>query len=103
MKRTIPSPLRRTLARNLRAARATLGWSQERLAAEANLNRTYLSAVEREEQNISLDNLYKLSVALGLDAKHLIDTRADLTDNGLAQARQSFTLGANVLSEPPEG
>lgn len=103
MKRTVPSPLRRILARNLRSARATLGWSQERLAAEANLNRTYLSAVEREEQNISLDNLYKLSVALELDAKHLIDTRADFTEDGLAQARQSFTLASNVLSDPPKG
>ena len=40
----------------MRMLRAERGWSQERLAEEAGLNRTYLSAVERSEQNISIDN-----------------------------------------------
>jgi transcriptional regulator with XRE-family HTH domain len=52
--------------------RAALGWSQERLAEEAGLNRTYLSAVERSEQNISLDNIYKISAALGTPASELL-------------------------------
>lgn len=91
MKRTVPSPLRRILARNLRTVRATLGWSQERLAAEASLNRTYLSAVEREEQNISLDNIHKLAVALDLAACHLIDASADLGPEGIASLRTGST------------
>lgn len=78
MKRTDPSPLRHVLARNLRAVRARFGWSQERLAAEAGLNRTYLSAVERSEQNISLDNIHKLSLALGIEARDLLDRQADI-------------------------
>ena len=57
----------------MRKMRAERGWSQERLAAEADLNRTYLSAVERSEQNISLDNIYKISVALDVGAAALID------------------------------
>jgi transcriptional regulator with XRE-family HTH domain len=93
VKRTVPSPLRRILARNLRSIRATLGWSQERLAAEAGVNRTYLSAVEREEQNISLDNIHKLAVALELEAMHLINARADFSVDGLAHLR----------SQPPTG
>lgn len=87
MKRTVPSPLRRILARNLRSIRATLGWSQERLAAEAGLNRTYLSAVEREEQNISLDNIHKLAVALELEAMNLINARADFSAESLEHLR----------------
>ena len=51
----------------MRRLRAERGWSQERLAEEAGLNRTYLSAVERSEQNISIDNLYR--VAVGLDVE----------------------------------
>ena len=94
MKRTVPSPLRRILARNLRSIRATLGWSQERLAAEAGLNRTYLSAVEREEQNISLDNIHKLAVALELEAMHLINARADFSVDGLAHLRSHPLTGA---------
>lgn len=76
MKSTVPSPLRGIPARNLRAIRARIGWSQERLAAAAELNRTYVSAVERGEQNISIDNIYKLSKALGVDAQHLLDEEA---------------------------
>jgi transcriptional regulator with XRE-family HTH domain len=72
VKRTTKSPLRDILARNLRVLRAERGWSQERLAAEAGLNRTYLSAVERSEQNISLDNIHKIAKALNMDANLLI-------------------------------
>lgn len=71
MKRTPKSPLRDVLARNLRRLRGERGWSQERLAHEAGLNRTYLSAVERSGQNISLDNINKLAVAFGQSAASL--------------------------------
>ncbi|WP_241462681.1 helix-turn-helix transcriptional regulator [Tateyamaria sp. ANG-S1] len=60
------------LARNLRVFRAEHGWSQERLAHEAGLNRTYLSAVERSEQNISVDNIARLADAMGVEAWLLI-------------------------------
>ncbi len=103
MKRTVPSPLRRILARNLRSVRATLGWSQERLAAEANLNRTYLSAVEREEQNISLDNIHKLAAALDLDACHLIDAGSDFSPEGLARLRTGSPPAQAVLPDDPAG
>ncbi|MEJ6508400.1 MAG: helix-turn-helix transcriptional regulator [Octadecabacter sp.] len=77
MTRTPKSPLRHTLARNLRLIRAEKGWSQERLAAEAGLNRTYLSAVERSEQDMSLDNLYRLAQGLGVEASNLIKSKDD--------------------------
>ncbi|MBU2867465.1 helix-turn-helix domain-containing protein [Pacificibacter marinus] len=72
MKRIPKSPLRDTLARNMRLLRAEKGWSQERLAAEAGLNRTYLSAVERSEQNISIDNLHRVAEGLGVQAFSLL-------------------------------
>lgn len=56
----------------MRMLRAELGWSQERLAEEAGLNRTYLSAVERSEQNISIDNLYRVAVGLGVESWTLL-------------------------------
>lgn len=68
VKRTPKSKLRDVLARNLRLLRADRGWSQERLAHEAGLNRTYLSAVERSEQNISVDNVARLAIALHVEA-----------------------------------
>lgn len=72
MKRTPKSPLRDILARNLRLHRAERGWSQERLALDAGLNRTYLSAVERSEQNISVDNIARIADALGVEAWMLL-------------------------------
>ena len=43
---------------------AERGWSQEALALEAGLHRTFVAHVERQARNISLDNLERLAVAL---------------------------------------
>ena len=68
MKTTPKSPLRDVVARNMRKLRADRGWSQEFLANKCGLNRTYLSAVERSEQNISLDNIYRLAKGFDIDS-----------------------------------
>ena len=72
MKATPKSPLRDIVARNMRRLRAERGWSQEHLAHECGLNRTYLSAVERSEQNISIDNLYRVARGLGIEGWMLL-------------------------------
>ena len=72
MKRTPKSALRGVLATRLRRRRAELGWSQERLAFESGLNRTYVSAVERSEQNMSVDNVARVAAALGVGAWQLM-------------------------------
>lgn len=56
---------RQCLAENLKQLRTELGWSQERLALEAGLHRTFVAHVERGSRNISLDNIDKLALALG--------------------------------------
>lgn len=60
------------MARNMRRLRAERGWSQEYLANECGLNRTYLSAVERSEQNISIYNLYRVAQGLGVESGMLL-------------------------------
>lgn len=49
----------------VRGARELRGWTQEDLAAEAGLDRTYIGGVERGERNVALLNMNKLAVALG--------------------------------------
>lgn len=56
--------LRAVLAYRVRSLRVERGWSQERLALECELDRTYVSAVERSKWNISLSNIERLSKAL---------------------------------------
>lgn len=52
--------------RAIRKRRHELGWSQEHLAARANLHRTYVADIERGTRNISLENIIKLTLALEL-------------------------------------
>jgi DNA-binding XRE family transcriptional regulator len=46
-------PLRDVLAKKMRRLRAARSLSQEALAHECGINRTYLSGVERSERNVS--------------------------------------------------
>lgn len=69
--------LRAVLADNLRRFRANLGLSQEALADEAQLHRTFVGAVERRERNISLDNIEKLATALKIAPYELLRPKDD--------------------------
>jgi transcriptional regulator with XRE-family HTH domain len=59
----------------MRRLRAERGLSQERLAFESGLNRTYLSAVERAERNVSIDNIAR--IARGLEVEPWVLLRGD--------------------------
>lgn len=56
----------------VRSARLALGLSQEKLAMDCGLDRTYISSVERGKRNVSLINIHKLAMALGVAASDLI-------------------------------
>ncbi|MBN9583558.1 MAG: helix-turn-helix transcriptional regulator [Afipia sp.] len=55
---------RRVLAQNVKAARDALKLSQEKLALEAEIDRTYISGIERGLRNPSLDLIVKLAANL---------------------------------------
>lgn len=68
-------PAREALALNLIALRQQRGWSQEALALEAGLHRTFVAHVERHARNISIDNIEKLAAALGVQTFELLVPR----------------------------
>lgn len=49
------------------------GWSQEKLALEADIDRTYLPGIEKGERNVSITVVEKLAIALGVEIKYLFD------------------------------
>ncbi len=47
--------------------RTEKGWSQEKLALTAELDRTYIPSIEKGERNVSIEVIYKLAKALDID------------------------------------
>lgn len=70
--RTPTLSAREALALNLIRLRGERGWSQEALALEAELHRTFVAHVERQARNISLDNVEKLAKVFGLQTYELL-------------------------------
>lgn len=64
--------LRRRFATNIRAKRAERGWSQEELAFEAGLHRTYISGIERGLRNVGIDNIKVIAKALNVEPSELL-------------------------------
>lgn len=60
------------LAENLKALRLSAGISQEELADRAGLHRTYVSSVERAQRNVTLENIFALARALGVNPSALV-------------------------------
>ncbi|TWO81651.1 helix-turn-helix domain-containing protein [Denitratisoma oestradiolicum] len=61
------------LARNIKLLRGQRGWSQEVLAFEAGLHRTFVAHVERGARNISLTNIERIALALEVSVSRLFE------------------------------
>jgi len=64
--------IRKLVGKNLRKYRKASGYSQESLAHEIDLHRTYVSGIERGIRNPSIESLAKLAKALGIPAWKLL-------------------------------
>ena len=68
-----PEKIRIAFGRRLREIRKAKGVSQEQLAAISELDRSYVGSVERGQRNISLENIFRLSLALDVPASELLE------------------------------
>lgn len=71
--------LRAVLAENLRRLRKERGLSQEAFADLADIDRTYVSALERQLYAATLDVLEQLAVALDVEPVELIQHSSVVT------------------------
>lgn len=65
--------VRKKFGKRMRELRKVVNLSQEGLGFKANIHRTYIGSIERGEQNVSLDNIYKLAKALKVPMKELFE------------------------------
>ncbi len=63
--------LRKVLGDRVRQLRKQRGYSQESFAEAAGLHRTYIGAIERGEQNVSLDNIGHIAQTLKIKIANL--------------------------------
>jgi transcriptional regulator with XRE-family HTH domain len=73
----------------LRQLRKVAGLSQEGLAHRADLDRSYVGAVERGEVNISVMNICILAEAIGVHPKELLDFPNDCPSNPKRKSKRA--------------
>lgn len=65
--------MRRRVGLNIKKYRQDKGLSQEALAFESGIHRTYISGIERGVRNVAVINLEKIANALGIATSRLLD------------------------------
>ena len=64
--------IRRLVGQNVRRIRKDRGWSQEELAFESGLHRTYISGIERGARNPTILILARLAETLQVTVDQLV-------------------------------
>ncbi|RYE53284.1 MAG: XRE family transcriptional regulator [Sphingobacteriales bacterium] len=77
MKKESTDPRLIIFGNNCRRYREKTGFSQESFAHEKNLQRTFYGDVERGKRNLTLESVFKIADALGVNPKALFDDMPD--------------------------
>ena len=72
--------IKQKFGEKVKSFRLEKGWSQERLALEAGIDRTYLPGIEKGERNVSITVVEKLAIALGIEIKDFFE-EGEKTEN----------------------
>lgn len=65
--------IKQKIGKRIKELRALKGFSQEELAARADIDRTYVNSVENGKDNISIVNIEKIAKALKTDLAVFFD------------------------------
>jgi len=65
--------IRKQVGRNVRRLREEKGWSQEQLAHEAGLHRTYISGIERGVRNPTVVIIARVAKQLGVASSKILE------------------------------
>jgi len=88
--------LREKIGFNVREYRLGRGYSQGVLAELCGLNRSYIGSVERNEHNIGIDNLERLSLGLEVPPGELLEVSATGLDDRTPN-EQAITETSSVV------
>jgi len=69
------------IGKRIKELRLTAGFTQESFAHSCGLDRTYIASVENGNRNISIQNIEKISNALGLSLKAFFDSEIFINED----------------------
>ena len=67
--------IRHLVGNRLRLLRKQLGLSQEKIAFQSDLDRTYIASIENGKRNVSIVNIEKIAVSLGCSVYDFFDSK----------------------------
>jgi transcriptional regulator with XRE-family HTH domain len=63
--------IKKKFGERVKNLRLEKGWSQEKLALTANLDRTYIPGIEKGDRNVSITVIQKIAIAFDLEITEL--------------------------------
>jgi transcriptional regulator with XRE-family HTH domain len=94
----IPS-LREKVCKNIREARDRKGWSQAELARRCRVTPRYISSLEKDSRNLTLETLETICTALGVTVDELLGTAQQAKENRLVAIDLAMTILRAARSE----
>jgi transcriptional regulator with XRE-family HTH domain len=64
--------IKKKFGEKIKILRLSKGWSQEKLALNADLDRTYIPSIEKGERNVSLNVIEKIANAFDIEIHQLL-------------------------------
>jgi transcriptional regulator with XRE-family HTH domain len=67
--------IKESIGNNIKKLRVERNLTQEQLAIDAEIDRTYLQSIEKGNRNVSINVLIRLSIALNVSLINLIEDK----------------------------